>query len=136
MPTVLNDEKPMEPSALYVGCRLQNSSGSLELAESHHCNCSRGNGKCIICGKKVCWSTNHPLDDLLRTLKKRRHIKSFIAQLEDTSKHDLDREQNEALDDLIAHVFDVSASPDDVDIESPDIVGNGEDESAPLSIYT
>jgi hypothetical protein len=46
----------------------------------HKTDESRGKGKCFVCGKKGCWSTNHPKDE------RSRRIRQYITEYETGDK--------------------------------------------------
>lgn len=53
----------------------------------------------------------------MNALKNNKHIEAFVAQFNDDVHKDSDPEGQDAIDDLVAHVLDISDGPDDAVME-------------------
>lgn len=112
--TALDVDQPLGPTTNYFDLRRHHPSKTfLQGKGNRFGDSTRPDKKCIVCGKPGYWSTNHPLRERMNALRKNKHIKAFVAHFHEDSKDHSDAEGQDAIEDLVAHVLDISETDHD-----------------------
>lgn len=100
-----------EPSANFVDRRLVRNKPSKPPSTS-------SSKKCFVCGRPGCWSTNHSPKERLRSYRKNKSIRQFIASFENESSSDEDKEDvADAIDDIVTHFIQINGDSKDPNYE-------------------
>lgn len=84
--------------------------------KSHKNRLHRNDKKCLVCHRQGCWSTNHSTKDLLNAFRKNKALRQLIGNLpDDDNSNDDDRQLADALEDVTAHLVDMSLTKNDED---------------------